>query len=94
MDPRGAPIAVWQRYVAANVQRLRIKRGLSQEGLADIVGVAPRYLQDVERGRTNLSLQILVRLAAGLDVDPRRLLRPATMPPARSGRPPRRQSPK
>lgn len=85
-DPRVGP---WLRHVAANVRRLRERRGLAQEQLANEARVAPRYLQEVERARTNMSLAMLVRLAETLEVDRRRLLRPA--PPlavARRGRPP------
>ncbi|MBY0275762.1 helix-turn-helix domain-containing protein [Candidatus Binatia bacterium] len=84
-DPAVGP---WLRYVAANVRRLRERQGLTQEQLAGRAGVAPRYVQEVERARTNLSLKMLVSLADALDVDPRRLMRPA--PPltvARPGRP-------
>ena len=77
----------WLEYIAANVRRLRIKRGLTQEKLGEAVGLAPRYLQDVERGRSNISIAVLVRLADALGVDPRRLLRPAAPFPVKPGRP-------
>ncbi len=77
----------WLRYVAANVRALRVRRGLTQEQLGERAGIEPRYVQDVERARTNLSFAVFVALANALDVVPARLLRPAEMPPARPGRP-------
>jgi transcriptional regulator with XRE-family HTH domain len=76
-----------QGYIGANVRRRRLRLALTQEGLAEAAGVDPRYLQEVERGRANLSISVLVALAAALGVDERFLLRRAVLPPARSGRP-------
>jgi transcriptional regulator with XRE-family HTH domain len=81
-----------QRYIAANVLRLRVRRGLTQEELAEAVGVEPRYVQEIERARSNLSIAVLVGLARALGVDERALLKPATLPPPRAGRPPKRTS--
>ena len=77
-----------QSYIAANVVRLRTRRGLTREALAEAVGVESRYVQDIERARTNLSLAVLVALAEALGVDERTLLKPASLPPPRTGRPP------
>lgn len=86
-----ALVELWLRHVAANVRRLRERRGETQEQFAQAAGVAPRYVQEVERARTNLSVAMLVRLAAALEVDPRRLLRPGTpLLFASPGRPRRR----
>jgi len=74
-------------YIAANVRRLREKRGLSQERFAEEAGLDFRFTQRVERGRLNLSIETLVRLAAALDVTPSRLLRRAHLPPPKAGRP-------
>jgi transcriptional regulator with XRE-family HTH domain len=76
------------RYIAANVVRLRKRAGLTQEGLAEAADVEPRYVQEVERARTNLSIGVLVALAGALGVDERALLKPAKLSPPRTGRPP------
>lgn len=47
---------------------------MSQEGLADRLGVHRTYLGGVERGERNLTLQTLERIAEGLDVDAARLV--------------------
>jgi transcriptional regulator with XRE-family HTH domain len=75
-------------YVGANVSRVRARVGLTQEKLAEAAELDLRFLQRVERGRTNLSVQVLASLADALGVEPGRLLRPAKLPEARRGRPP------
>jgi transcriptional regulator with XRE-family HTH domain len=49
--------------------------GLSQEALAEQAGVHWTFLGQVERGQRNLSLHNLLKLAAGLGVDPGELVR-------------------
>lgn len=77
-------------YAAANVRRLRLRAGMTQERLAEEAGIDPCYVQDVERVRTNFTMEILVALADGLDAEPRDLLRSAKLPPPKAGRPPRK----
>ncbi len=66
-----------QRIVGRNIRRLRLERGLSQEELAEEVGVHRTFMGGVERGERNLTLQTFERLAARLGVDPVRLLQEA-----------------
>ena len=56
--------------------RVRIHRkslGFSQEELAERSGLHRNYISDVERGRRNLSLDALLRLAKGLSINIRDL---------------------
>lgn len=55
--------------VGANLQRLRRQRGLSQEELAHRAAVHQTFLSGVERGRRNVSILVLARIAAALDAD-------------------------
>ena len=58
-------------------ERVRARRealGLSQEALAHQTRVHWTFLGQVERGRRNLSLHNLLKLAAGLGVDPAELV--------------------
>ena len=73
--------------IAANVRRIRLKKGLTQEMLAERASQDLSYLQRVERGATNLSVGVLVALAGALDVTPAMLLRKATRVAPRRGRP-------
>ena len=69
-----------QRRVGANLRRLRIERGFSQEAFADRLGYHRTYIGGVERGERNLTLRTVERLAAALGVDPLDLF--AVTPPS------------
>ncbi len=51
----------------------RLKRRLTQEELADKILVAPHYISDIERGRRNITMQTIGRLANALEVEVCRL---------------------
>lgn len=75
------PISEATRLLGERVRARRELLGISQESLADRCGVHWTFLGQVERGRRNLSLHNLLKVAAGLDVDPCELvqgLRPPT----------------
>ena len=57
------------------VRTLRLKRGLSQEGLAEAAGLHRTYVGSIERGERNVTLTTIVRLAHALDADASDLLR-------------------
>lgn len=61
---------------AANVRRLRVAAGLSQEALAERADLHRTYVSSVERAERNVSLENIFRLAKALGVDPRELLAP------------------
>ena len=56
------------------VRSLRLERGLTQEKLAEELGVTPRYLAGIERGERNLTLDSVDSLAQQLGVLTRDLL--------------------
>ena len=87
-----ALLAVYLRSIGANVRRLRLQRGLTQEALAELADLDLSYEQRVERGSTNLSLAVLVALARALGVAPSLLLRKARLPAVRRGRPTKRRA--
>jgi len=64
----------WRVIVGTNVLKLRKRRGLSQEELADDSEIDVTYLRGIERGRRNPSLLVMVRLAERLGVHPTKLL--------------------
>ena len=78
--------------IAANVRRVRLRRGFTQEVLAERAGQDLSYLQRIERGATNLSMAVLFALAVALDVSPGVLVRKSRLRPARRGRPPKRSA--
>lgn len=54
--------------LGAQLRELRRSRGLTQEGLAEELGVTPRYLAGIERGERNLTLDSVDALAEQLQV--------------------------
>jgi transcriptional regulator with XRE-family HTH domain len=54
---------------------LRKARGMSQESLSLESGIAQPYLSGVERGKRNISLNNICRLAEALSIEPLELLR-------------------
>jgi transcriptional regulator with XRE-family HTH domain len=63
-----------QRTVGRNLLAYRQARGLSQEAMADVLGVHRTYMGGVERGERNLTLKSVERIASRLDLDPLALL--------------------
>ena len=60
--------------LAKNLKALRLERGLSQEQLADEIGIHRTYASDLERGTRNPSILVLERIAIALEVTPGELL--------------------
>jgi len=63
-----------QKRLGRNLRAYRDERGLSQEGLADVLGVHRTYMGGVERGERNLTLKSVERIAHQLKIDPLSLL--------------------
>lgn len=57
-----------------NVRRVRKERDLSQEALADEVGLAVTYVGQIERGLRNPTLKVVENIARVLRVKPLDLL--------------------
>lgn len=54
--------------VGKRVRELRNSIGISQEELADIVGLARTYITSVEYGKRNISIVNIEKLAKALNV--------------------------
>ena len=74
--PRASKAVMARRRKAfgERVRRLRQERGISQEALADLVGIHRTYVGSVERGERNVSLDNIGALADALGVSPARLV--------------------
>jgi transcriptional regulator with XRE-family HTH domain len=57
------------------LRRFRVKRKISQERLAEIAGLHRNYVGCVERGKQEVGLPVICKLAAALRIKPARLLR-------------------
>lgn len=68
------PISNAARILGERVKHRRNRLGISQEALADRSDLHWTFVGQVERGQRNISLHNLLKLAAGLGVDPGKLI--------------------
>lgn len=57
-----------RQTVGRNARALREARGMSQKCFAEMIGVNRAYYNRVELGLRNISMDLLVKIASGLDV--------------------------
>ena len=81
MPSAPAPLSTATAEFGRRVRARRNELGLSQEALADFAGLHWTFVGQVERGRRNLTLHNILKLAVGLNVDPSELIR-GLSPPA------------
>ncbi|MBF9435247.1 MULTISPECIES: helix-turn-helix domain-containing protein, partial [Mycobacteroides] len=67
--PSQSPISDATREFGRRVAERRHELGISQEKAAEAIGVHWTYLGQVERGRRNVTLLNIVKIAAGLGMD-------------------------
>ena len=63
--------------LSANLKRYRSYRKLTQEELAEKLGISIPFLSDVENGRKWISPATLVKFADALGIEPHELFKPA-----------------
>ncbi|MGK2348584.1 helix-turn-helix domain-containing protein [Actinomyces sp. W5033] len=63
-----------QKAVGRNLRAYRLERGLSQEALAEVLGVHRTYMGGIEGGERNLTLKSVEKIAEKLDVEARELM--------------------
>lgn len=56
------------KRITEKIRLYRLKRGLSQENMADSLGISTTSYGDIERGKTDLSLSRFYRIAEILEV--------------------------
>ncbi len=70
-----------KKQFGATVKTWRLRRGLSQEKLAELAQLHRTYITDVESGSRNLSLESIERLAGALEISLSALfMNPADLP--------------
>lgn len=56
------------QIVGENIKTLRQGKKISQENLAGIAEIDRRYIQSIEKGKRNISLNTLYKISKALDV--------------------------
>ena len=74
MSTPPSPASPLREQLARNLRAARQHAGLTQEQLAERSGLHQTYLSDIERGKRNVTLDVVERLAAALSVAPLALL--------------------
>jgi transcriptional regulator with XRE-family HTH domain len=59
-----------KRAVGKRIKIVRQQNGLTQDQLAEHVGLSPKYISGIERGVENPTMDILLRVAKILGVEP------------------------
>ncbi|WP_031507802.1 helix-turn-helix transcriptional regulator [Streptomyces megasporus] len=73
-DPPPAQLLAWRREVGNRIREQRLWRNLTQEGLAERVGVERRTIVRIELGITSPPLDRILQIALALDVPPSALM--------------------
>ncbi|HEV3272234.1 MAG TPA: helix-turn-helix transcriptional regulator [Candidatus Methylacidiphilales bacterium] len=48
-----------RKIIGQNVYRLRMKAGMTQTQLADFVDLSKRYIQKIEHGEANITIEVV-----------------------------------
>lgn len=57
------------KTIADNIRIERLRKRLSQEKLAEIVGISTKYLNMIENNKTNPTIVIVVKIYNALKID-------------------------
>lgn len=56
------------KAIGQRIKIARIKKGITQEAVADIIDITPAHMSNVETGKTKVSLPTLIEIANALSV--------------------------
>ena len=84
---RSAKVNRTLAQVGRRIAELRHEAALTQEGLAESTGLTPRYVQRLEAGGVNVTVDTLVKVATALHVGIPELFVMPVRPRAKPGRP-------
>ena len=59
-----------KEMIGSRIREIRNKKGITQDQLAERVGISSKYLSSIERGKENPTLSTILKLARSLDVMP------------------------
>ncbi len=69
-----ASLPLLKKALSANIKRIRLEQGISQEKLALKANIDRSYMSELERCLANPSIEALVRIGNALEVSPSELL--------------------
>lgn len=58
-----------KQMIGARIKDIRNRKRVTQEQLSESVGINPKYLSSIERGKENPTLNTLLKLVRSLDVN-------------------------
>ena len=64
-----------RKILSSNIRKERLRKGLSQEALADLSGLHRTYIGSIERGERNVSIDNIGKISNALSINPADLLR-------------------
>lgn len=57
------------KAIGQRIKIARIKKGVTQETVADLIDITPAHMSNVETGKTKVSLPTLIAIALSVSVD-------------------------
>ena len=66
---------VKMKDVGSRIREVRKSKHLSQDALAEMVKISPSHMSDIENGKTNISLDVFMRITEALQVSSDWILR-------------------
>jgi len=64
-----------QKKIGNRIRELRLKRGWSQEHLADLCGIHRGHMGQIERGEKDVTISTLEKIGKGLEITVSALLK-------------------
>jgi DNA-binding XRE family transcriptional regulator len=58
-----------KQTIGCRIKHIRMKKGFTQEQLAEKIDINSKYLSSIERGKENPTLNTLIKLSESLDVN-------------------------
>jgi len=68
--------STYLKAIGARIRKARVERGINQADLADMMDIATSHLSNIETGRSNFGIDILIKIAEALQVSTDEILRP------------------
>ena len=56
------------KIIGQRIRNYRTQKGLSQEKLAELAGCHPTYIEQLERGEKNVTLESVEKIASAMDI--------------------------